>query len=434
MLADRYGLGVSTRSADARDAYVAGCDRLFAVYPGATEAFDRAIAADPGFALAHAGKAFWLTMTGEAAAAQACIAAAEAVGGGLPAREASHVAFFRLLVDGQAGAALAAARAHLDTWPRDAMVLGTTTNPNGLIGSSGRVGQKREQVALMEELATHYGDDWWFMAHHGLALVEVGQRDAGRAKIDRSMALNPHNAYGAHARAHLCYEDGEPRAGCDFLRSWLPGYPRESYLHGHLEWHLALGELEIGEDAAALRRFADCLAPDRHTGPPRMRITDGVSFLWRAELAGHPHDAARWRMLHDFARIKLPHVGMALADMHLVLAEAVAGDDAALAARVSQVEDKAREGRYPSGPVIPAPSRAFDAFRRQDFDAAIAALEPVLGQRERIGGSMAQTDLVEFTLLRAYVEAGRTDDARRLLLARRTGHAAVPVAGAPSLH
>ena len=57
MLADRYDLPLSTFSATARDAYVQGCDLALTLYPGAVEAFDRAIAADPGFAMAHAGKA-----------------------------------------------------------------------------------------------------------------------------------------------------------------------------------------------------------------------------------------------------------------------------------------------------------------------------------------------------------------------------------------
>ena len=57
MLADRYDLALSTTAAAARDAYVEGCDLVLTLYPGAVEAFDRAIAADPGFALAHAGKA-----------------------------------------------------------------------------------------------------------------------------------------------------------------------------------------------------------------------------------------------------------------------------------------------------------------------------------------------------------------------------------------
>src|SRR5215469_11508201 len=56
MLADRYGLPLST-SSSARDAYVEGCDLVLTAYPGAVSAFDRAIADDPGFVLAHACRA-----------------------------------------------------------------------------------------------------------------------------------------------------------------------------------------------------------------------------------------------------------------------------------------------------------------------------------------------------------------------------------------
>ena len=57
MLTDRYGLALSTGSAAARDAYVEAADLALTFYPGAAEAYDRALGADPGFAMAHAGKA-----------------------------------------------------------------------------------------------------------------------------------------------------------------------------------------------------------------------------------------------------------------------------------------------------------------------------------------------------------------------------------------
>ena len=57
MLTDRYGLALTTTSAAARDAYVEGCDLLLSIFPGATAALDRAIAADPDFALAHIARA-----------------------------------------------------------------------------------------------------------------------------------------------------------------------------------------------------------------------------------------------------------------------------------------------------------------------------------------------------------------------------------------
>src|ERR1700736_5220191 len=108
------------------------------MYPCAIEGFDRAIAADPGFALAHAARAHLILERGDPARSYASIAAANSLAAGLSAREASHIAFFDLLVAGDAEAALAAVQAHLNAWPRDALVLGTTAFTNGLIGSSGR--------------------------------------------------------------------------------------------------------------------------------------------------------------------------------------------------------------------------------------------------------------------------------------------------------
>jgi len=87
------------------------------------------------------------------------------------------------------------------------------------------------------------------------------------------------------------------------------------------------------------------------------------------------------------------------------------------------------EGRYPSGPLVPAVAHAFAAFEQRDYGSAIGALEPIIAELERIGGSRAQLDLVEFTLLQAYVAADRSEDARRMLHGRNRGAANPPVAG-----
>jgi tetratricopeptide (TPR) repeat protein len=435
MLTDRYGLALSTASPPARDAYVMGCEAKLTMYPGAIEAFDRAIAADPGFALAHAARAHALLERGDAAAARVSIAAANSLTAGLAAREASHVAFFDLLVAGDAEAALSAVLVHVKAWPRDAVVLGTTAFTNGLIGSSGRAGQKRALLELLDSLAPSYGDDWWFTAHHGMALSENGQRDAARPKIDRSLAQNPNNPWAAHARAHLSYEEGDADAARAFLASWLSNsYPGNGLLYSHLSWHLALGHLEAGDAAAAFRLFGEAFSPDVHSGPPRAKVTDAVSFLWRWELAGHPRDVDAWRMMQDFATGSFPQAGIAFSDMHIALTEAVAGNDAALEKRTLQVDELARDGRYPSGPLIPAVSRGFAAFERRDFTAAIDALEPIAGELERIGGSRAQLDLIEFTLLKAYLSVNRLDDARRMLSLRRPRPSGIPVAGLAAAH
>jgi hypothetical protein len=115
--------------------------------------------------------------------------------------------------------------------------------------------------------------------------------------------------------------------------------------------------------------------------------------------------------------------------LYVILAYAVMGDDAALEARNRQIEALAASGRYPSGSYLPALARGFAGFERRDFAATIEALAPLADQNERIGGSRAQHDLIEFTLLKAYLSARRLEEAKRLLSGRRPGASGVPVAG-----
>lgn len=434
MLTDADDLSLSISSQAAREAYVRGCDLLLTFYPGEIAALDRAIALEPGFALAHAAKAQMQARQGDGRSAQESMSAAKAVSAGLPPREVSHITFFDHLMSGRSKEAMAALYEHLDAWPRDRLVLSTASNPNGLIGTSGRVGQKHEIAMLMDRLAPHYGDDPWFLAQHAMSLSEDGRRREARPKIERSVELKRDNAHAAHGFAHVCYESGEPDTARAFLSSWLAEYPRDGFFYGHLSWHLALEELEVGNTEGAFQLYRDAFSLHQHSGGPQQKMSDATAFLWRAELAGAPRDAAAWQAMHDFACNALVTPRNGLEDLHVVLAQAVMRDDARMTARVQQMHDLARDGRYAPGPYLPALAQAFAAFERQDYAAAIDALEPIAAESERIGGSRAQHDIVEFTLLKAYLNADRPDDARRLLAARRAGPSGVPVAGVSTVH
>jgi tetratricopeptide (TPR) repeat protein len=425
MLKDRYGLALSITSAAAQEAYVQASDLALTFYPGAAEAYDRAIAADPRFALAHAGKAQVLMRQGDVAAARAALAIAKNVATDRSEREARHIGFFDLVFAGRTDAAIAALYEHLAAWPRDALIVASAANPNGLIGGSGRIGQKHQIAVLMDSLAPHYGDDFWFMAYHAMALSEDGQFAAARAKIERSVAANPNNAHGAHGYAHVCYESGELDTARSYLSSWLATYPRKGFFYGHLSWHLSLCEIQAGNWAQALQLYQDAIALDRHSGGPQQKVSDGAAFLWRSELAGHPRDATAWRTLYDYGTSALPRPGNGLADLHVILTQAVMGDDA----RARQIEELGRDGHYPSGSYLPTLASGFAAFERGNYPGAIDALEPKSAENERIGGSRAQHDLIEFTLLKAYIAANRLEEARRLLSERRPGASGVPVGG-----
>ena len=174
MSSDAYGLTISTTRQAARDSYVEGCRLLLTLYPGALAAFDQAILDDPKFALAHAARARALQLAGDTAGAQATALRAKALAAGQTEREKSHTAVFVQLADGRPDAALAAVRAHVALWPRDAIVASTAANQTGLIGMSGRAGRERDQLDFLASLAPHYGDDWWLDSHYALVLSELG--------------------------------------------------------------------------------------------------------------------------------------------------------------------------------------------------------------------------------------------------------------------
>jgi hypothetical protein len=429
VLTDRYGLTVSTSSASACAAYVDGVDRLLAALPGAEEAFGRALAADPGFALAEVGRARTLQLHARMDEARAAAQRARELAVPLPRRERQHVEVLGLVVEGKGTAALERARAHLQESPRDAMVLAPCTGVFGLIGFSGRQGREREMLALLDGLATHYGDDWWFAMAHAFAQCEAGQRETARKTIGRSLAAHPRNAHGAHVRAHVLYESGEDAAGLAYLDDWLPHYPAGGQLHCHLTWHVAIFSLALGRLDRAWQAYTSGVAPGASWGPPVNTLTDAASFLWRAELAGGPRDVSRWSAVRDYATRAFPTPGITFCDVHAALAYAAAGDGAALAALAGALLEAEEAGRLAAGPVVPALAAAFGAFARGDWEGTVARLAPALDQHVRIGGSRAQRDVVELTLLAAYLRAGRVDEARALLARRHDRRPSAPVDG-----
>lgn len=394
-------LALSTASSKARDAYLQGVDLLLGAKPGPERAFQQSIAADPRFALAHAGEARALFLCAKIPEAKAAALMARELAQDLPERERNNVEVVLLTIQGGAAKAYALAREHLKQYPRDAMVLAPCTGVFGLIGFSGRTGREQEMRQLMEELAPHWGEEPWFLVQLAFARVETGDTEGARKTIERAMALDPRSAHGAHVMGHVHYEAGEKDAGMKFLQQWLPDYPREGLLHCHLNWHVALWQLELGDQAAAMRTYLKGVHPGASWGPPINALTDAASFLWRAELAGMARDAKIWHEVSSYGTKNFPAAGLAFADVHRALAYAATGDQAALQNMLDELRDRQDAGKLFAGPIVPALAQAFGAFAAKHYAKAIALIEPHLAEHERIGGSRAQRRLIDLTLAAA---------------------------------
>lgn len=428
VLTDRYGLTLTTNSHVARDAYIQAIDLLLAGNAGVDDALQQALDADPDLALAQAALARWLQLKGQIPAAQQAADRAVELAQSASHRERQHVAIFRLLVYGNGGDALQLTREHCAEYPRDAMALSPATGVFGLIGFSGRQNREAEQVALLQPLLNAYGDDWWFLALYAFALIESGSVRAGLEMVERSLDMYPRNAHAAHILAHARYELGDDRAALSYLEQWLPDYHPDGQLHCHLWWHLTLCYLMLGNIPQMWTSYKNNCTPSVSQSSPLNIVTDGASLLWRAELAGEARDKQLWWDVRHYAEEKFPQPGI-FADAHYAFILAATNDDEALTGYIERLQQAARDGVLPAGPVTVALAKAAGAFNKGDWTTTINTLEPVMEQVVRIGGSRAQRDLIENTLLAAYVKAGRLEHARNRMAQRVDRTPSVPVPG-----
>lgn len=414
---DRYGNALGTSSPAAARHYNDGMDRYLSGGAGHEAAMEAAATADEGFALAHVALARFNQFRGRMREATAGARRARELAAGITRREQQHIEVIATAIEGQPMRALALVKEHVQDYPTDAFVTAQASGVYGLIGFGGSTGRNEEQLDLLAPLAPAYGDDWWYLTTLAFAENECFLHDRAREHVERSLQLEWRNGHAAHTMAHVSFETGDVHEGAGFLAEWRQGYDRQAQMHGHLAWHHALFELLQGSLDTVDTLYRQELSPGSSTSTALGLIADAASLLWRRDLAGEALDGD-WAELRDFAATAFQRPGMMFADVHCALAYAAAGDDARLGTLIDQLRERAAAGKIAGGEVVPALAEAIAAFSHDDFARCITILEPLQPQVIRVGGSHAQREVFEDTLLEAYCRAGRFEAAEELLKER----------------
>ncbi len=407
MTHDLYGLALSTTPAAAA-AYDTALGRILRVQAGAEDALYDAVRLDPEFALAHAGLALLGHEYGVTVDVAAALEAAERSRRRCTDRERSQIAAIAARIRRTSGHRI---QDHLAAYPRDVLMLSVAVPT---IAFAGATEVPEEAWALVEGLAPAYGDDWWYLGL--LAFVRQEQERWSEAAIlaERALDAEPASGHAAHARAHVHYETGDHARGLAWLDGWIAGSGLGSHHRAHFSWHAALHELADGDADAVRRRYRDQLAPPQVRGA--RALVDSASLLWRGVLDDVWDGPVPIRPVLDAVDQELlsrPTTGFGA--LHAAVALTTAGDSAELAdLQAYAATAPTAVFREVVAPLVDG-MRAFAEERNHDAADELTALLPRL---VRLGGSAAQREVVEDTLLHALLGAGRLAEARALLVRR----------------
>ena len=113
-----------------------------------------------------------------------------------------------------------------------------------------------------------------------------------------------------------------------------------------------------------------------------------------------------------------PRAGTAWVDVHRAMALAALGDQVGLGKLLDGLREAAERGHPTAGIVVAPVVEALSAFGQGDFESAANGLTEVRELLVTLGGSNAQRDVFEETLVEARLRAGQTEQALELLQER----------------
>lgn len=420
MPSDSWGLALTT-SDDAAEAYRDGVDRMLSYRLGVEEALGQAIELDPQFALAHAQLGLFHLFRGEGARAAELANRAHDLAEGASPREQRHAAILGATARGKASEAPALIDEHLRETPRDAPIVLQWLGGNFY---GGGVEKRERMLEQFDALAPSFGDDWWFLSWHAFANHEMDELETARELVERSLDLRRQNGQAAHAMSHVFFESHDLEGGADFIGEWLTEFPERAGFHRHLTWHQALFLLANGRRSAALELHDDAIRPGADVqGDALGAVADAASLLWRCRLhdtvgGADSNGVLAWQPIAELAEQAFPRPGTAWVDVHRAMALAALGDQVGIGNMLDGLNKAAERGHPTAGEVVAPVIEALSAFGQGDYEAAATGLSHVRALLVTLGGSNAQRDVFEETLVEAHLRAGHTEAALELLRER----------------
>lgn len=388
---------------------------------------DRAIGECPGFVMAHLLRAY-LHLFGTEPEAIAIARESYRAAAALPAdrRERGHLDAVGQLVDGRWHAAGRTLEDVTIEHPRDVLALQAGHLIDFYTGAS-RMLRDRIARALPvwhDGMPGHHA----VLGMYAFGAEENGDYAAAETFGRKAVEGEPRDGWGWHAVAHVMEMQGRQRDGIGWLRANPAAWSEDSFFRVHIWWHLALYHLDLGEIDEVLALFDGPIYGER--SPVVLDMIDASALLWRLHLRGVDL-GNRWETVADNWEPLADAGTYAFNDAHAMMAFVGAGRGQAIA-RVLSAQAEAMQGTGDNAAFTrdvgdPA-TRAIRAFGDEDYDEVVGLLRPVRNIAHRFGGSHAQRDVLDLTLIEAAFRSGQSALAKALAAERMAAKPTSPLA------
>jgi tetratricopeptide (TPR) repeat protein len=237
---------------------------------------------------------------------------------------------------------------------------------------------------------------------------EMGDYISAEKLGRRAIEFEPRDGWAQHAVAHVMEMQCRQRDGIAWMRHNTEDWAGDSFLQVHNWWHLALFHYELGETEEALALF-DAPIYGKHS-TLALNMLDASAILWRLHLRG-VDVGDRWKALAANWAPKARAGNYAFNDAHAMMAFVGAGLKEP-ARMLLEAQEHAMAGRGDNAgftrDVGHPVALAIKAFGEGDYSRAVELLRPVRSIAYRFGGSHAQRDVIDLTLIEAAFRAGDT--------------------------
>ena len=411
MTIDIHGNLITGASPKAADLY-ARASQEFALYVGDPIAtLAEAVEDSPGFAMAHLANAHLHLAGSDKPGVEVAAAALDAVSGLLLSdREQAHAASVRSFVEGDFERGHEQLERIVLEHPRDLVAVQTAHLWDFLLGDARRL---RERIAMVLPHWTASDRDYHaLLGMHAFGLEECGHYEQAEESGRKAVEMNHRDSWAQHAVAHVLEMQGRVDDGIAWMRGNQEGWAPENFFAVHNWWHLALYHLDRAEMDAVLELYDGPIRQERST--VMLDMVDASALLWRLYLRGVDVADRMAALAEDWAPFAEDGY-YAFNDAHAMMAFVAAGRDAeaerTLAAMEQQVGGDVTNAMMTEQVGLPV-ARAFRAFGHGDYAATVEHLRPIRSIAARFGGSHAQRDILDLTLIEAAIRGGDTATAR----------------------